>query len=401
LRSTSALAQRISFRHFRRFSAANMEVSLVARGTVPEDAVLSVRAGTIRRQAAVGSGRSFRFPKSAIKENPLKVDILQQIGSAYLVLKPGEDQYKLKFNNEGLNCEVGVKTLADGEEASPDPEAKKSDSTAGSAKEAKDYLETHQVLQFVQAVLQTVIKDKPADPWSYIANHFLSGYEPNESRTTTDKPPAKPVDVPVEEPKKEAPKEEPKAEVPKEEPKAEVPKEEPKPEVPQEEPKEEAPPALQMAVTFPGHLNELTEEQKAEFKAQALKKLLAEMGLTEADVEGVELEEGSIIVKLKFKQAVAPEVVQQQVERVEAAPISIEVAGAPAFTSAGAMKIEAPKPSPPHQRKRHQRRSRILKLCEQKLHLPCLVLQQMDDLKVRLPRLKQTPRTAMPMPSNL
>lgn len=157
---------------------------LVSRGNLAEDAILSVRAGSIRRQAVISGGRSFRFPRSSAKENPLKVDILQQVGSAYLVLKPGEDQYKLKFADGTLTCEVSVKQL-ENDDASDWDFDKKADASArgGGAKDAKDYLEQHQVLPFVQAVLQTVIKDKPKDPFTYIANHFLSGYGQGEART--------------------------------------------------------------------------------------------------------------------------------------------------------------------------------------------------------------------------
>ncbi|CAE8693393.1 unnamed protein product, partial [Polarella glacialis] len=93
-----------------------MEVCLVNKGSIPDDAILSVRAGTVRRQAQVSSGRAFRFPNSSLKDNPLKVDILQQIGTAYLVLKPGEGQYKLKFQNTALDCEVGIKHVTEGDE---------------------------------------------------------------------------------------------------------------------------------------------------------------------------------------------------------------------------------------------------------------------------------------------
>ncbi|CAE7426696.1 DNAJB11, partial [Symbiodinium microadriaticum] len=37
---------------------------------------------------------------------------------------------------------------------------------------AKEYLEAHELLPFVRALLQTVIRDRPLDPYSFIAEQF-------------------------------------------------------------------------------------------------------------------------------------------------------------------------------------------------------------------------------------
>eukprot|EP00441_Pelagodinium_beii_P035834 CAMPEP_0197650974 /NCGR_PEP_ID=MMETSP1338-20131121/31274_1 /TAXON_ID=43686 ORGANISM="Pelagodinium beii, Strain RCC1491" /NCGR_SAMPLE_ID=MMETSP1338 /ASSEMBLY_ACC=CAM_ASM_000754 /LENGTH=261 /DNA_ID=CAMNT_0043225499 /DNA_START=71 /DNA_END=853 /DNA_ORIENTATION=- len=214
-----------------------MELSLLSNANIPEDSILSIRAGSVRRQAALNSGRPFRFPSISPEENPLKIDILQQVGTAYLVLKPGEEQYKVVFSgSSGMNCEVEVKKT-DGEPSPTSPSGEKKEASQ-TAKDAKEYLDAHQVLPLVQAVLQTVIKEKPADPCAHMARHFMSGYSLNDVKTpvaakTPEAPPA-----PAEEPKAEAPAPEaPKAEAPApEEPKAE---EAPPPAA--EEPKADAP----------------------------------------------------------------------------------------------------------------------------------------------------------------
>jgi len=284
-----------------------MEVNLITKNEIPEESILSIRAGTVRRQATIASGRPFRFPKISMDENPLKIDILKQIGSAYLVMKPGEEQYKVTFQtSEGvpsMACEVEVKPveILEGMDTG-NGEVVDKKAEAASAKEAKDYLENHKVLQFVQAVLQTVIKERPSDPYAYIARHFMSGYEPADSKAPRpisappqpsdgtkaleDSPPAP---VPQEEakaaPPPEAPKEEAKAAPPADAPpvlqeaKAEAPAEAPKeektaraPEAPKEEakaapapepPKEEAKSAP--APEAP------KEEAKAEAPAEAPK----------------------------------------------------------------------------------------------------------------------------------
>mmetsp|Transcript_44075 Transcript_44075/g.116553 ORF Transcript_44075/g.116553 Transcript_44075/m.116553 type:complete len:138 (-) Transcript_44075:653-1066(-) len=95
-----------------------LQVLVLNREKIPEDAILSIRAGQVRRQAPIASGKALRFP-AEIKENLLKMDILQNIGTAYVVLKPGTLQYKVNFKGsagEDLGCEVSVQT-ADGEAA--------------------------------------------------------------------------------------------------------------------------------------------------------------------------------------------------------------------------------------------------------------------------------------------
>jgi hypothetical protein len=143
-----------------------MEVNVLATDKLPEDYLLSIRAGTVRRQATLASNRPFRFPKITMEESPLKIDVLQQIATAYVVLKPNEDQYKVLFQGPGgvpstLSCEVEVKK-SDGDHGSKkDDDAVATKDATNGAKEAKDYLEEHQLLKFVQAALQAVIKERP------------------------------------------------------------------------------------------------------------------------------------------------------------------------------------------------------------------------------------------------
>ncbi|CAE8591123.1 unnamed protein product, partial [Polarella glacialis] len=205
-----------------------MEVNLLSKLNIDPDSILSIRAGTVRRQAQISSGRPFRFPKISMDENPLKIDILKQVGTAYLVMKPGEEQYKVLFAGEmgDMSCEVEVKKSEGGEAVAAKEAAddKKVEASA-SAKDAKDYLEGHQVLQFVQAVLQTVIKEKPANPYEYMARHFMSGYAKDDQRASVSaaapanrappEPPAadtKPAPTPAEDAPAEAAKAAPPAE---------------------------------------------------------------------------------------------------------------------------------------------------------------------------------------------
>jgi len=165
-----------------------MEVNLFAGKNLPNGAIFSVRAGAVRRQAAAANQRPFRFPSKPM-DSPLKVEVFRPVGAAYVVLRPGEDQYKVQFKPlegaEGppISCELHVKGSKEGDSVPLSPAGEEPKETTAGAKEAKDYLESHQVMQFVQSLLQTLIKDKPVDPFAYMARHFASGYEPNEQRS--------------------------------------------------------------------------------------------------------------------------------------------------------------------------------------------------------------------------
>eukprot|EP00425_Heterocapsa_triquetra_P027708 CAMPEP_0195103586 /NCGR_PEP_ID=MMETSP0448-20130528/72602_1 /TAXON_ID=66468 /ORGANISM="Heterocapsa triquestra, Strain CCMP 448" /LENGTH=280 /DNA_ID=CAMNT_0040139301 /DNA_START=80 /DNA_END=919 /DNA_ORIENTATION=- len=228
-----------------------MEVSLLASNGISDNAILSVRAGTVRRQAPINSGRPFRFPKISMEENPIKIDVLQQIGTAYLVLKPNEAQYKVSFgDNKSMACELEVKKLEGASPVEVNEDAGPAKESAASAKDAKEYLESHQILQFVQAVLQTVIKERPSSPYEYMAKHFMGGYDPADvraSKQTAKKadpasepqaPPQPPSEKPAEMPKEDAAA---KAEPPKAEPAAEAPAAEAKAEPLAEEKPADAP----------------------------------------------------------------------------------------------------------------------------------------------------------------
>eukprot|EP00429_Kryptoperidinium_foliaceum_P027938 CAMPEP_0176148898 /NCGR_PEP_ID=MMETSP0120_2-20121206/75949_1 /TAXON_ID=160619 /ORGANISM="Kryptoperidinium foliaceum, Strain CCMP 1326" /LENGTH=102 /DNA_ID=CAMNT_0017485631 /DNA_START=48 /DNA_END=352 /DNA_ORIENTATION=+ len=93
-----------------------MEVAIVpGRGSnLPQDAVLSVRMGNVRRQAALDSGRPFRFPKPESKEDVvMKFELLAKVGAGFLVLKPDErrpKEYKVSFGAASdISCDVEVK----------------------------------------------------------------------------------------------------------------------------------------------------------------------------------------------------------------------------------------------------------------------------------------------------
>jgi len=145
---------------------------------VPDDAIISIRSGAVRRQGMVSTDKPFRFPQSASESDcVVKVDILQNIGSGYLVMRPNQTEGKqfevVLGGNSDMACELFVKP-ADGDRPIA---AESQDDSAAAAKtkqDAKAYLESTGLLTFVQGVLQVVAKQQPQDPFAAMAKHFLT-----------------------------------------------------------------------------------------------------------------------------------------------------------------------------------------------------------------------------------
>lgn len=154
-----------------------MEVTLLSRPSLSEDTLVSVRAGNVRRQTPINSDKPLRFPKQARTESLLHFDILQKVTSGYVVLKPGNEQYRVAFG-EGADiaCDVSVKTgLESHNERSPEEDI--ATAKGVDADDARAYLQSTGVLDFVQALLQVVIKEKPKDPYAFMSSHFSCGFD--------------------------------------------------------------------------------------------------------------------------------------------------------------------------------------------------------------------------------
>eukprot|EP00913_Durusdinium_trenchii_P004160 g3853.t1 len=80
------------YRHTEGFSLKEVKVLRGICARIPEGCVLSVRAGATRRQAPVSSDRPFRFNCSLEEASPFKVDVLEPVATARLILRPGEER---------------------------------------------------------------------------------------------------------------------------------------------------------------------------------------------------------------------------------------------------------------------------------------------------------------------
>ncbi|CAJ1458463.1 unnamed protein product [Effrenium voratum] len=169
-------------------SGRAMELEVLSVQGANAEQVVSIRAGSQRKQAAVASleqGTPFRISAGSL--NPFRIDVLQQVGSTRLALRPGEGSYSIDVpgaGKDGGNVRVAfaVREASQAEmrkvKVGPrtDPalakEEEESKRFSSQATAAKEYLESHELLPFVRALLQTVIRDKPADPYSFVAEQF-------------------------------------------------------------------------------------------------------------------------------------------------------------------------------------------------------------------------------------
>lgn len=200
-----------------------MEVCvLVAEGAVlnPQN-VLSVRAGSSRRQGAVQVGKNLRFPVTVKDAAPFKVDLLGIVGAGEVDLLPDDAIYTIPILPPAV-CEAGDggplgavvgqtpmqvrlrvankpslcgRARAEGKDkvrgrSLPAPASKTCEgavpelgkasalgkleheddlSLGAAAVQARRYFEDHNVMRLMQALLEALVREQPAEPFTYIA----------------------------------------------------------------------------------------------------------------------------------------------------------------------------------------------------------------------------------------
>ncbi|CAE7360831.1 cspA [Symbiodinium sp. CCMP2592] len=149
-----------------------MEVLVSAHPGISDDCIVSVRCGSTRRQAPLDIARcqALKFPSNLETLNePLKIDVLKPVASARLVLHPQQDEYFMNFLDKpgmaiGLNVQPASQTSEGGADAGTAGHhpGRKQGQAQGPAS-ARDYLELHGVLKYVQSMLTALIQAKPKD----------------------------------------------------------------------------------------------------------------------------------------------------------------------------------------------------------------------------------------------
>eukprot|EP00931_Biecheleriopsis_adriatica_P082998 TRINITY_DN5650_c0_g1_i3.p1 TRINITY_DN5650_c0_g1~~TRINITY_DN5650_c0_g1_i3.p1 ORF type:complete len:1104 (-),score=259.65 TRINITY_DN5650_c0_g1_i3:13-3324(-) len=179
-----------------------MEVRVTDFDGLDDSSVISVRAGSTRRQAPLSSlrNRSLRFPMPLEAGAALKVDLLQQVTSKRLVLHDHEESYCIPFQGQGgelrsfsLHVSADGGSTLDGAtgECEEDSVACSADVACfgrrqDAASSAREYLETHALLPYLQGLLEAVVQDKPADPYQYLCDQLCFAHRaPNATASSS------------------------------------------------------------------------------------------------------------------------------------------------------------------------------------------------------------------------
>jgi len=167
---------------------------------LPEDAMLSVRAGNTRRQAPLPLTEPLRFPNLPFNAKHFKVDVLKTLGTARLDIHAQKEQesysvgidlpggkkavlgltireepslcgkraFELKQVDRGLrekdscpSSTVGLNSVTDG-----------GNSASKVASETREYAREHNIPNLVQEMLQYVLRERPKAPFAVMAAHM-------------------------------------------------------------------------------------------------------------------------------------------------------------------------------------------------------------------------------------
>lgn len=164
-----------------------------------DEFLLSVRFGTVRRQVTASKAlqQPLGFPMVSNEKLPqsIRFDLLSKSGSAWVVLRPGEPQYRVSFSSaqwpdpmtltvravsEALSTASAKPEPPDKAVASVFPNDGMADPDADvdaekhrtAEQDAKAYLESHRVGTFFHALLHAIIRDRPQDPYAFMAEQL-------------------------------------------------------------------------------------------------------------------------------------------------------------------------------------------------------------------------------------
>eukprot|EP00930_Biecheleria_cincta_P033870 TRINITY_DN23442_c0_g1_i1.p1 TRINITY_DN23442_c0_g1~~TRINITY_DN23442_c0_g1_i1.p1 ORF type:complete len:375 (+),score=87.29 TRINITY_DN23442_c0_g1_i1:76-1125(+) len=163
---------------------------------IPDGSIISIRAGTKGRQTHLKLDEPLKFPITKEAASLLRLDIFSEFGKARLALRPGTLEYCAQVhsqNGEMLGCiYLEAKDTSEKDKRLQHPVAvEPSNSPSRRAQAtviASSYLDEHGLIQYLQGLLQSVLREKPADPYLYLQQQLQA------AQVAPQKPPAQPQD---------------------------------------------------------------------------------------------------------------------------------------------------------------------------------------------------------------
>jgi len=174
-----------------------LEIRLTSAKGIPEGSIISIRAGESRRQAPLRIGDPFKFPKTRETANPFKIDVFSQLGKARLVLRPDVERYVAEISSsdgaddtlatvefeavdnhskgrhqEQQRASPNVAAVSSNASTCPRPDATVHPASVRARVQktvlASRYLDEHGLYQYMQNLIQSLIVERPANPYQYM-----------------------------------------------------------------------------------------------------------------------------------------------------------------------------------------------------------------------------------------
>mmetsp|Transcript_101757 Transcript_101757/g.270717 ORF Transcript_101757/g.270717 Transcript_101757/m.270717 type:complete len:334 (-) Transcript_101757:113-1114(-) len=154
----------------------SLTISFKTAEGIPDGSILSIRAGTKGRQMPLKFDEPFRLPTTKEASSSFKIDIFAQFGKARLTLRPGKYEYTAQIQSpEGLplgSIDFEARDTSErekGQQPAAVPRAAAGPSRRAQATVlASSYLDQHGLIQYLQGLLQSILREKPADPYQYM-----------------------------------------------------------------------------------------------------------------------------------------------------------------------------------------------------------------------------------------
>lgn len=180
-----------------------MEVEVRGHRGIPTTSVLSIRAGRTRRQAHLSQldGTAFKFPIQVEECGSVKVDILDLCGSARIECQSDVQEYSIPLaipgdGYTGMEVDLRLTPLADGGGSASGIKLADAETRDGKETNSKAYLEKHGVSGFFHFMIQSLMKDKPDDPYAFLHRQITKKMmKKNDASQTLNSPESQPEDL--------------------------------------------------------------------------------------------------------------------------------------------------------------------------------------------------------------
>lgn len=164
-----------------------MELAIVDTCGLQEGSILSVRSGPTRRQSPLPCVAPFRLPAGPW---PLRIDVLGLLGksgpSASLANLDSEGRCRVPLEaRDGRKMSVTLQVIDTTKAAlrpktAPEPDRKSLEEAEASGAvrrrdteaEARAYLDRHRLHEFMHALFELLLRERPVDPYTFIATRF-------------------------------------------------------------------------------------------------------------------------------------------------------------------------------------------------------------------------------------